>query len=75
MLVRGKRAPVLGRICMNMCMVDVTDIPGVGVEDEVVLLGAQEDERVAAEQLASWCGTISYEIVSRIHPSLPRLLV
>jgi len=74
-LVRGKRAPVLGRICMNMCMVDVTDIPGAGVEDEVVLLGTQEDERVTAEQLAAWCGTISYEIVSRIHPSLPRLLV
>lgn len=71
-LVRGRRAPVRGRICMNMCMVDVTDIPGAAVEDEVVLLGGQGEERVSAEQLAAWCGTISYEIVSRIHPSLPR---
>lgn len=74
-LVGGKRALVLGRICMNMCMVDVTDIPDVGLEDEVVLLGRQGDESISAEQLASWCGTISYEIVSRIHPSLPRILV
>ncbi|MBZ5638579.1 MAG: alanine racemase [Acidobacteriia bacterium] len=71
-LVHGKRAPVRGRVCMNMCMVDVTDVPGVAVEDEVVLLGRQGEERISAEQIASWCGTISYEIVSRIHPSLPR---
>ena len=74
-LVRGKRAPLRGRICMNMCMADVTDIPGVRLEDEVVLLGSQGDERLSAEQLAQWCGTISYEIVSRIHPSLPRIVV
>ena len=73
-LVRGKRAPVRGRVCMNMCMVDVTDIPDVALEDEAVLLGTQGEERISAEQLASWCGTISYEIVSRIHPSLPRIL-
>ncbi len=73
-LVRGRRAPVRGRICMNMTMVDVTDIPDAALEDEVVLLGRQGDERITAEQLALWCGTISYEIVSRIHPSLPRLV-
>jgi alanine racemase len=74
-LVRGKRAPVRGRVCMNMCMVDVTDIPGVEQEDEAVLLGAQGDERITAEQLAAWCGTISYEVVARIHPDLPRIVV
>jgi len=74
-LIRGRRAPVRGRVCMNMCMVDVTDIPGVELEDEVVLLGSQGDERISAEQLAGWCGTISYEVVSRIHGSLPRVLV
>jgi alanine racemase len=74
-LVRGRRAPVRGRVCMNMCMVDVTDVPGASLEDEVVLLGRQGDERVSAEQLAEWCGTISYEIVSRIHPGLPRVVV
>ena len=74
-LVRGRRAPVRGRVCMNMTMVDVTDVPGADLEDEVVLLGRQGEERITAEQLASWCGTIPYEIVSRIHPSLPRVVV
>ena len=74
-LIHGKRAPVRGRICMNMCMVDVTDIPGARVEDEVVLVGRQGDEHITAEQLAAWANTISYEIVSRIHPSLPRVVV
>jgi alanine racemase len=74
-LVHGKRAPLRGRVCMNMCMADVTDVPGVAVEDEVVLLGRQGEERIPAEQIASWCGTISYEIVSRIHSSLPRVVV
>ncbi len=74
-LVHGRRAPVRGRVCMNMCMVDVTDVPAVAVEDEVVLLGRQGEERVTAEQIATWCGTISYEIVSRIHPALPRLVL
>jgi alanine racemase len=74
-LVRGKRAPVRGRVCMNMCMVDVTDIPDATLEDEVVLLGRQGDERIAAEQIAAWSGTIAYEIVARIHPSLPRVVV
>jgi alanine racemase len=74
-LVRGKRAPVRGRVCMNMCMVDVTDIPAAALEDEVVLIGRQGDERITAEQLAAWRGTIAYEIVSRIHSSLPRVVV
>ncbi len=74
-LVRGRRAPVRGRVCMNMTMVDVTDVPGAEAFDEVVLLGSQGDERVGAEQLAAWCGTIPYEVLARIHPSLPRVVV
>ena len=74
-LVRGRRAPVRGRVCMNMCLVDVTDVPGVALEDEVVLLGTQGDEHLRAEQLAEWCGTIPYEILARIHPALPRVVV
>lgn len=73
-LVRGRRAPIAGRICMNMFMIDVTDIPEVALEDEVVLLGRQGDEAISAEQLAGWCNTIPYEFVSRIHPDLPRVL-
>lgn len=74
-LIRGQRAKVLGRICMNMCVVDVTDIPGVRLEDEVVLLGAQGREAVTADEIAAKLGTINYEVVARINPELPRRLI
>jgi alanine racemase len=74
-LVRGRRAPVIGRICMNLCMVDLTDIPGARLEDEVVLLGRSGDEQISAETMADWAGTINYEIVARISPLLPRRIV
>ena len=74
-LVRGCRAPVVGRICMNMTMIDVTDIEGVRAGDEAVLLGRSGDELIRAEDLANWAGTIHYEIVSRVYPSLPRIPV
>jgi alanine racemase len=74
-LIHGRRAPIRGRVCMNMCMIDVTDIPGVVLEDEVVLLGRQGEEGIRAEQLAEWCGTISYEVVARINPRLTRVVV
>jgi alanine racemase len=73
-LVGGMRAPVLGRVCMNLIMADVTDIPGVRLEDEAVLLGSSGDETVSAELMASWCGTINYEIVTGISPLLPRMI-
>jgi len=53
-------------------MVDVTDVPEVRLEDEVVLLGRSGDETVSAELMASWCGTINYEIVTGVSPLLPR---
>jgi alanine racemase len=71
-LVRGKRAPVIGRICMNLAMVDLTDVPGAGLEEEVVLLGSSGSERISAETMAEWAGTINYEVVARISPLLPR---
>ena len=71
-LIRGQRAPIRGRVCMNMFMVDVTDVSGVSLEDEVVLLGSQGDEDLTAEQLASWTGTIQYEVLARIGAHLPR---
>ncbi len=74
-LVRGARAPIRGRVCMNLCMIDVTDIPAARLEDEVVLLGSQGEERVSAEQLAAWMGTINYEVVTRADPHAPRVLV
>ncbi|MCX7895906.1 MAG: alanine racemase [Thermoanaerobaculum sp.] len=74
-LVRGSRAPVLGRVCMNITMVDVTDIPEVGEGDLATLLGQDGEERLTAEELAELAGTINYEILARLSPSLPRRLV
>ena len=71
-LIRGRRAPVRGRVCMNFIMVDVTNIPGAHSGDDVVLLGAQGDEFLPAETLAGWIGTINYEVTTRISPHLPR---
>lgn len=74
-LVRGRRAPVIGRICMNLCMIDLTDVPQARLEDEVVLLGKSGDERISAETLGEWAGTINYEVIARISPLLPRKVV
>ena len=62
-LIRGKRAKVLGRICMDQMLVDVTGIPEAREEDEVVLIGEDGDDRIDAEEIAAWSGTISYEIL------------
>jgi alanine racemase len=74
-LIRGRRAKILGRVCMNMCVVDVTDIPGVKEGDEAVLLGRQGSEAITAEEFAAKAGTINYEIVARLNPLTPRRLV
>ena len=74
-LIHGHRAPIRGRICMNMCMADVTDIPDVQAGDEVVLLGRQGNECITAEQLAAWSGTINYELTTQIQTSVPRIAV
>ncbi|HOW52091.1 MAG TPA: alanine racemase [bacterium] len=73
-LVGGQRAPIRGRIAMNLTVLDVTDIPGVRLEDEVVLLGRQGDQEIKAETLAELAGTINYEIVSRIAGHIPRFV-
>lgn len=63
-LLGGKRAPLVGRVCMNLCMVDVTHIPGVRAGDQAVLLGRQGDEVITAEMLADHLGTIAYEVLT-----------
>lgn len=65
-IIRGKKAPIRGRICMNICMVDVTDHDNVEPGDETVLLGSQGEEAITADDLAERCGTISYEILCMI---------
>ena len=74
-LIRGHRAPIRGRVCMNIVAVDTTHIPGVSPGDEVVLLGTQGDETITAEQIAGWAGTINYEVTTRINERIPRLAV
>jgi alanine racemase len=72
-LIRGRRAPIVGRIAMDMCVADVTDIPYVALDDEVVIIGRQRDEAITAEEVAQLCDTISYEILTGITARVPRL--
>ncbi|MBO4440678.1 alanine racemase, partial [bacterium] len=74
-LIRGKRAPVIGRIAMNLTTVDITDIPEAEVEDEVVLIGSQGDQIIRAEDIASLVGTINYEVVARLPEHITRIIV
>ncbi|MBN1282781.1 MAG: alanine racemase [Proteobacteria bacterium] len=72
-LVRGRRAPVAGRVTMDMIVLDVTDVEGVSVGDEVVLMGSQGDEFIGLDELAGWAGTIPYEIICGVSKRMPRI--
>ena len=61
-LFHGRRAPIRGRVCMNLTMVEVTGIPGVREGDRVTLMGQDGGDRITADELAAWAGTISYEV-------------
>lgn len=74
-LVNGQKAPILGRIMMNMCVVDVTDIPKARSGDEVVLIGKQKKEILSAETLAHMASTINYELVTRLYPFINRVIL
>lgn len=74
-LIHGKRCKVVGRVCNNMTMVDVTAAGRIVPEDEVVLIGSQGDETITADEVAEKLGTINYEVVTRINPLLPRRTV
>lgn len=74
-LVRGRRAPIRGRVMMNHCLVDLGHIPEAERGDEVVLIGAQGEEAVTAEMLAELTGTINYEVLARLGPHLARVAV
>ncbi len=62
-LIGGKRARIRGRVCMNLCMVDVTDIEGVTVGDEVIFLGRQGKDCISSDEIAGWMDSISYEVL------------
>lgn len=72
-LIRGKKAPVIGRICMDQTLVDVSEIPGVSPQDTAVFIGSSASEKITAQELAEQCGTISNEILSRLGQRLPRI--
>ena len=74
-LIHGRRVPVVGRVCMNLTMMDVTGVEGVTVGDEVVLLGAQGEDRITAEEIASRIGTINYEVYCTIGKSNRRVYI
>jgi alanine racemase len=74
-LVRGRRAPVAGRVCMDHTMIDTTDVPGAAVGDAVVMIGRQGGETLSADELAAWCETIPYEMLTAIARRVPRVYV
>ena len=74
-LIRGKKAPILGRICMDQMMVDVTDIPGAALNDRVVLVGSDGDASITMEQIAAAADSFNYEFVCGISRRVPRIYV
>ncbi len=74
-LVHGRRAPILGRVCMDMTLVDVSAVPAAALGDEVVLIGRQGDAVITADDVAAAAGTISYEVLAGLGPRIPRTSV
>jgi len=72
-LIRGQRCRILGRVCMDQLVVDVSGVPHVRLDDEVVALGRQGDEQIGADEIAAWANTISYEVITCIMPRVPRV--
>ena len=73
MLAGGRRVPVVGRVCMDLTMLDVGAVPDACIEDEVVIFGKQGNESISADDLARALGTINYEIVCDLTARVPRV--
>ena len=71
-LVRGRRAPLIGTVSMDAITLDVTDVPGVQVGDVATLIGADGDEQITAVEVGEWSNTISYEVLTSIGPRVER---
>ena len=74
-LVRGQFAPIIGRVSMDLTIVDVTEIPGVEIDDEAVIIGRQGGREITAEEMAAQIGTIAYEITCGISDRVPRVYI
>ncbi len=74
-LIRGQRARIIGNVCMDQCVADVTDIPGAAIGDAAVLLGCQGGDCITAEELAHWANTISYEILLSVSERVPKVYI
>ena len=72
-IVRDRFAPIVGRVSMDLTILDVTDINGVGLGDEVILIGRSGDLAITAEDMGSWIGTISFEVSCAISDRVPRI--
>lgn len=72
-LIQGKRAPVIGKVCMDAFMVDVTDIPEANTGDELVIIGKQGNEEITADEFAQWNQSINYEVLTRMGKRLPKV--
>jgi alanine racemase len=73
LLINGQRCPILGRVCMDLVMADVTHVPNVSLEDDAIAIGQQGKEQITAEEIADLVGTINYEVVTSITPRVQRV--
>ncbi len=74
-LIQGKRCPIIGRVCMNNTMIDVSPLLRPMIEDEVVLLGTQGEETITPDEMGEWMSTIGYEVLARLPLHIPRIKV
>ena len=74
-LVKGKSVPIVGRVCMDQLMLDVTDIPGITTDDEVILIGKSEGEEISVEEVAAPAASFNYELVCNISRRVPRIYI
>jgi alanine racemase len=74
-LVHGQKAPIIGRVCMDLIMIDVGHIPEVKIEDEVVIFGHQGNASITVDEIAKSSHTINYEVVTRISNRVPRVYI
>lgn len=74
-LINGKRCKILGRVCMNMTIIDVNHLTDLKLEDEAVLLGEQNGQQISAEEIAKKINTINYEVVTKINPLIKRIII